>query len=349
MEVITILIMLAPLGLVLWVANLADRRIQMGPAESGRALSALAYALLALLYAGLVFFGLMIQGTGLLAPQLLEGNPPIEGLDLSVLPRLGLSMWAPALVGLVLMMKPVRSLVDRFTDLDATRVVHGVSLSMSALVLVNLLTLLAMGLTNVAEMMEAQSAAGIAYNPVPGLWAQNIGFFVVSLFGVGWLARRTLHVSLERLGIVVPNWQHVAVGVLAAFLLVPGILLLENLAARVGVGADPSVERLTEQLVGPLTQSLPGILTLGLAAALGEESVFRGAMHPRFGLILTAVLFALLHSNYGITFSTVAVLLVGLILGVLRTRYNTTTTMVTHATYNMLLGIISYFGWLSNV
>ena len=41
---------------------------------------------------------------------------------------------------------------------------------------------------------------------------------------------------------------------------------------------------------------------------------------------------------------TLIVLLVGLILGVLRQRYNTTTSMVTHATYNMALGLISYLG-----
>jgi hypothetical protein len=92
--------------------------------------------------------------------------------------------------------------------------------------------------------------------------------------------------------------------------------------------------------------SLPGVLTLGLAAALGEESVFRGALQPRFGLILTAVLFALLHSNYGITLSTVLVFAVGMVLGLLRQRYNTTASMLAHAIYNISLGLITYLGLL---
>jgi len=89
-----------------------------------------------------------------------------------------------------------------------------------------------------------------------------------------------------------------------------------------------------------------GVLTLGLAAALGEESVFRGALQPRFGLILTAILFALMHSNYGITLSTVLVFGVGIVLGLLRLRYNTTTSMLAHAIYNITLGLVTYLGLL---
>ena len=68
-----------------------------------------------------------------------------------------------------------------------------------------------------------------------------------------------------------------------------------------GWGLDEDVQRLTEVLIGPLLGSIPGILTLGLAAGIGEETLFRGALQPRFGLLITSLLFALLHSQYGIT------------------------------------------------
>ena len=103
---------------------------------------------------------------------------------------------------------------------------------------------------------------------------------------------------------------------------------------------------MSEQIIGPLATSIPGILTLGLAAALGEETVFRGALQPRFGLIFTTVLFALLHSTYGISLATLIVFGVGLVLGLLRMRYNTTTSMVAHAVYNMTLGLITMLGVL---
>lgn len=65
--------------------------------------------------------------------------------------------------------------------------------------------------------------------------------------------------------------------------------------------------------------------------------------------MFTSLLFALLHSQYGVSFATVAVFGVGLILGLLRQRANTTTAMIAHAVYNMSLGLIAYFGWLQNL
>jgi membrane protease YdiL (CAAX protease family) len=94
-------------------------------------------------------------------------------------------------------------------------------------------------------------------------------------------------------------------------------------------------------LLGPLFTSIPGILTLGLAAALGEEIIFRGALLPRFGLIYTSILFALVHANYGISAATLVVFLLALVLSLVRYRYNTTVCMIIHATYNISLGILS--------
>ena len=96
--------------------------------------------------------------------------------------------------------------------------------------------------------------------------------------------------------------------------------------------------------MGPLFTTPFGIITLGASAALGEETLFRGAVQPRFGFILTALLFALVHSNYGISMSTLIVFLLGLVLGVVRMRVNTTTAMIIHMVYNMSLGLLAYLG-----
>ncbi len=124
-------------------------------------------------------------------------------------------------------------------------------------------------------------------------------------------------------------------------LLVAFAFSMEYVAGFIGVSADPEVEELTKQLLGSLFTTVPGILTLGLAAALGEETVFRGALQPRFGLLITSILFALMHSNYGFSLSTLVVFLVGLALGVVRLRFNTSTSMVVHATYNITLGVLA--------
>jgi membrane protease YdiL (CAAX protease family) len=134
------------------------------------------------------------------------------------------------------------------------------------------------------------------------------------------------------------------IGVGLAFVLVSAVLAVQAVASLFGFGQDADVEKLTEQLLGPLFSSPLGILTLGLSAALGEETLMRGAAQPRLGLIYTSFLFALLHSNYGITLSTWVVFGVGIVLGLVRIRFNTSTAMVVHATYNMLLGMMAALG-----
>ncbi len=351
MELLFTILMLSPLILALWLANLSQRKRVEGEVQAERLLKLIAYGILALVYGGLLLMGLLFQGIGLLA----SGGPgytetlAAAGLTPEALPRMALGMWLPSLLGLFILTRPTRRLAARVSNIDPAHPVHAVALSMAALVLVNLFLTLGIGIDNLADMLEATSESGVGATSVSALWAQNIAFLVMSVIGVGWLAHRTFRGALNRLGIVTPSLPQVLLGIGTGLLMVPLVLLLEALASRLSLGASAEVEKLTEILVGPLTTSVGGVLTLGLAAALGEESVFRGALQPRFGLVLTTLLFALLHSQYGISFSTVAVFGVGLVLGLLRMRTNTTTAMLTHAVYNISLGAITSFGWLQNL
>jgi len=261
------------------------------------------------------------------------------------LPLLALGIWLPSLFGLVLLLPPVRRVLARWMPIDAESPVHAVALSLSMLILINLMVTLGVGLDTLigvlAEADGVDGAGGAA--AIAGLWAQQILMALAAAVGVGWLTRRSWAGALRRLGVVMPSGQDWAVGVGAGLLLVPAVIGLEYVASLAGVVADPDVERLTEQLLGPLFRSPFGILTLGVAAALGEEPLFRGAAQPRFGLVTTAALFALVHSNYGITLSTAVVFLLGLALGLIRMRRNTSAAMLTHAVYNISLGLLAYF------
>lgn len=355
MDILSIVLIFVWLGGILWLANLADRLRDTGDLTGATTLSFLAYGLIALTLFLTFFAGLLMQlggffvGPGAGPSQ----RPPPEatgGLDPSALGPIGLSLWAPSLLGLVLLLKPVRVLLARILPVDPGRTVHAVALSFIALIVMNLLFTLGIGLDNLADMMEANAEAGIAFNPTSALWAQDIMMALLGVVGVGWLARRrTFRGALERLAIVMPTGRQALIGVGAALILVPIVLAIEIVAGRAGFGLDADVDRITEQMIGPLTRSVFGILTLGLAAALGEETIFRGALQPRFGLILTSLLFALLHSTYGLTLSTLLVFMVGVVLGLLRQRHNTTTSMITHAVYNMTLGLIAYLGLLENL
>jgi membrane protease YdiL (CAAX protease family) len=70
--------------------------------------------------------------------------------------------------------------------------------------------------------------------------------------------------------------------------------------------------------------------------ALGEEVFFRGALQPVFGLGLTSVFFALLHTQYTLTPASAGIFLVSLGMGWLRQRYSTTAAIFAHFAYNFI-------------
>jgi membrane protease YdiL (CAAX protease family) len=192
------------------------------------------------------------------------------------------------------------------------------------------------------ELLANQAPPNQSGATTLSLWIQQLLMAGMAMVGVGWLTRRDWGAMLERLGITMPTQRQVTLGLSLGLAMVPAVMLLEFVSSSLGFGADPDVEALTEQLLGPLFRSPFGIVTLGVAAALGEETLFRGAALPRFGLVFTSLLFALLHSNYGITVSTLIVFVLGLVLGIVRLRHNTSTAMLIHAVYNMALGLLAY-------
>lgn len=338
---------------IMYFANLAERQRLAERPYGGLALTS--YVLLIAFYSLAVLGGLVLQLSLTMLrtqPQLLEQmgvmlpaeeNPLLQAESVNLL---SLGIWLPPLIGMLLLLPPIRRWLSRFIPIDPASPVHAVALAYVALVAMNLMVTLGFGLGTLSNMLEAQrteqAATHAADTTLPALWSQQILMAVLGIVGVGWLSRRSWQESLERLGIVWPAWWQVGLGIMVAVLLVPMVLLIESLGSLVNLGTDPNVERLTEQMLGTLFHSLFGVFTVGAAAALGEETLLRGALQPRFGLLLTSFIFALAHSNYGITLTTLVVFLLGLLLGMVRNRYNTTMAMVIHAVYNSTLALLAY-------
>lgn len=368
METLYVVLLFAPFIVILWLANRSEEVfVPVGPVATNEAdytgvfaasvLSAprvrsrstgalLAYLLLVAFYGLMIMAGISTWLVGLVAgsPLAREARlafPP--EFDPAMLTAVGLGMWLPSVFGLALLLPPVRRLAGRILpDFRSTSPVHAIALSYSALILINLLTTLGAGLDNLATMLEQAGPV----NLIPSLWAQEMIMALMALIGVGWLTRRKLRDGLRRLAIVRPGPRQVLAGLVVGAGLGIVVVVLEVALAQVGIMNNADVERLSEQLLGPLIRQPFGVITLGVAAALGEESLFRGALQPRFGLPLTALLFALLHSNYGLTLATAIVFGVGLMLGIVRHRANTTTSMIVHATYNITLGLVAASGLL---
>jgi membrane protease YdiL (CAAX protease family) len=103
-----------------------------------------------------------------------------------------------------------------------------------------------------------------------------------------------------------------------------------------------SIDTITRQLLKDFSSPV-GALVFGLAAGISEELLFRGALVPRLGVLLSAVLFATAHSQYGASLQTAEVLVLGVVLGILRQRAGTTATILTHALFDTTVVLLAIF------
>ncbi|WP_273846244.1 CPBP family intramembrane glutamic endopeptidase [Rubrobacter calidifluminis] len=175
----------------------------------------------------------------------------------------------------------------------------------------------------------------------------ELPFVVVAVCGVGLGVRRDVRQTLARLGYGRPTLR----GLAAAALFVVLALLLAPVADHLFTALQPGLSRRVGHLstnlfgaggLGPLHAVLFALL-LGIGAALGEETLFRGAVQPVLGIPLTSVLFASMHLEYGPSIILVYLFLISAGLGLLRRQANTTVSFTAHAAYNVLSVLIPYF------
>lgn len=188
-----------------------------------------------------------------------------------------------------------------------------------------------------AEALGERSDLGRSLDLIYGLiWMMPLAFVAA-----GYPLTRSLGASLERLGLVVPSWRQVAFALAAAV----GLALLMNgfgwLIEQVWgwFGWSLTDAEAFETLLGGLV-SPTGALVIGVTAGLGEELAVRGLLQPRLGLLLSNLAFTSIHGyQYGFD-ALLVVFLLGLLLGVVRQRTNTTTAAIIHGTYNALIILV---------
>jgi CAAX protease family protein len=199
-----------------------------------------------------------------------------------------------------------------------------------------------LGLLLVAQQLGSQVTAQLPLT-YGELLAQDIPFLILAFVGVGIFIRRSPRESIERLGLLPPSknrWWLVALVGIAVFLAVA--FAIESLASVVAPEQQKKVTDVSNVLFSHFNN--PGaIIFLGLLAAVVEETLFRGAMQPRLGILVTSILFAALHTQYAVSFATLEVFVLGLGLGWLRKESGSTLPgMLTHAGYDIAVGLIPY-------
>ena len=160
-----------------------------------------------------------------------------------------------------------------------------------------------------------------------------LGYIMLAFASVGFMLRRNARETLERLGIGRITASHalvIAFGVLGLFALNSGADWLQRTFFHALWLEDQSV---SAAIGGRLT--IAGAIMLGLSAGIGEEITMRGALQPKFGVVATSLLFASLHVQYS-WFGITVIFLLGILLGLLRKRTNTSVAMAVHALYDMV-------------
>jgi membrane protease YdiL (CAAX protease family) len=297
------------------LANVGERN------STARIVSLIAGAALAGLA---LLFGLLVAGGHLVLYS--AGNESLDKFRQAEL--LAVPLMVAGVLGLLYLWSPVQRAIARVIPIrPGSPVIY--------------LTVV-LGLLLVAQQAGAQVQPGTPLT-LADLLAQDIPLLMLSFVGVGIFVRRSPRETIERLGLLPPRqtrwWLIAWLGIIAFLAIAYGI---ERVADKLTPTSQQQVTNATNVLFSHFNNPL-GIVLLGLMPAIVEETLFRGALVPRLGVVVTAVLFAALHTQYALTFATLEVFVLGIGLGLLRQRSGSTLPgMVTHAGYNIAVGLIGY-------
>lgn len=243
----------------------------------------------------------------------------------------GAGIVATAVVAAILILPPASGLLARLVSIEPGNPVHALAVVLAA-ILVG---------TEIASQLTSDvvTATGSVTPLRPAdLVIQEIPFLLAALLGVGLFIRRGLHPALDRLGLVVPRLWQLLLGIAAAGVIYALGNAIDGLGHRFTPDQAVHVERVTRHLFGGFTGPW-GVLAIALAPGICEEALFRGALQPRFGIVLSSIVFAAVHTQYGLSFDLLAVLILAAILGVVRRLANTTASIIAHSLYNGLVAV----------
>lgn len=298
--IVAIVTVLAAYGLSYWAFRAqADRSAVVG------------------LYLVLGFPALFIAAVGL-AISTVGGNP-----------RLGVPLMLTGLGFALPLARPFRRLLARVTPLDPDSAIDMTGLSL-------LLGLIAFLATVAFATGAEEPPANIPSVGYLELIVQNLAFVGIAYAAVGGGFARAWRAATARLGLVRLTWPGLGAA-LAALVACFAVLLATGAIAQ---ALQPHLNEQLDKVVNDITAGMQnpiGAVLIGVSAGIGEETLFRGALQPRFGIVLVSILFALVHApQYGLNVTILGLFLISVIFGIVRDRYSTTASIVTHALYNAI-------------
>lgn len=162
-------------------------------------------------------------------------------------------------------------------------------------------------------------------------------YVLLALLGVGWLLRRDWTSTCERLGLRLPTPMDLLFGIALGCILYLGVSLLMLVwQSMVSASSFEGQTAAARQIFDSFSSSLFLGALLALLAAIGEETLFRGALQPVFGVVIVSLFFTAIHLQYAATPAAAIVFVVSLAFGLARAWLSTTAAIISHLVYNMI-------------
>lgn len=273
-------------------------------------------------------------GSALLRPHLVEVS---TGLPASRVALGGLLELAGALAAPLALLPWVRAQVGRVLhQFRPDSAINAVGASMYVLV-VTLFLSLQVSTDQLRQIKQGGQSPSLFYI----IGTNQLPFLIIAVLGVGFLVRRNPGQTLERLGLVWPGWRWILASLGAAVVLVIFGIVFDQATVRLTPDQSKSIDEVSKQLLSSVSTPLAAIV-LALAAGIGEEILFRGALLPRLGNGLSSLLFAVLHTQYAVSLASLEIFILGLALGWLRKRAGTTGSIIAHTGYDLILLMIPF-------
>lgn len=197
---------------------------------------------------------------------------------------------------------------------------------------IGLYVLAALGVLAAFSLFGSGDTESIGYLALAITAAAEVALAFVAV-GVGFY--RSKREAFERLGLFKPTGRQVAIALGLVVVTFAVSALSSYLVQVLQPDLHEEITRNMEEMTAEV-RSFWGALVLGLAAGIGEETLFRGAIQPRFGIVFTALIFALLHQQYGPSLITLGAFASGVIFGLERKYLGTVPAIITHAVYNFI-------------
>ncbi|HEX2174230.1 MAG TPA: CPBP family intramembrane glutamic endopeptidase [Dehalococcoidia bacterium] len=299
----------------------------------------------ALIWLGVVVGGLTLVALGYSLAAILgdlefEAGDRLTAGDLLRLLGLLAGLAAALLIAAGGFLPPVRRAAAHYLPIDPASPVHMIALvAVTGVTLVSLVPLIVLGEPPLLDVLASDGLNGGDEAATLRETLYRLVWVVpASIVAVGWGVRRALPEALARLGLVRPTARQLVFALISTVLLVIGVRLLEIGLEAVWRAADwPTTDEAALDELFAFALNPLGAVVVGVTAGLGEEVAVRGILQPRLGILVSNLVFTALHAFQYNWDGLIVVFTIGVVLGLVRRRTNTTTCAVIHGGYDFIL------------